>query len=153
MQLTLKQLGVAVTECVSLKDVFTSNVVSSVLGSLVQAEPLPLLLMRTILKSWEVHSDMRRCAFLLADVQAPAASTKGYPLCLPMSADPRCCRAFAVPAAPTTCRCRRWLYGPETLLLWREARQRGDPCTCTWPVASRGPPPPPPPAQGGRRGQ
>lgn len=47
-----------------MKDTFTSNVVSSVLGRLVQVEPLPRLLMRTILKSWEVHTDMRRCALL-----------------------------------------------------------------------------------------
>lgn len=64
LQLTLKQLGVAVTECVSMRDIFSSAVVSSVLGRLVQVEPLPRLLMRTILKSWEVHTDMRRCAHL-----------------------------------------------------------------------------------------
>jgi hypothetical protein len=62
VQVSLKEMGVAVTECIGMRDVFDRDTVTHVLGRLVEMEPLPQLIMRTLINVWHVHPDMQRSA-------------------------------------------------------------------------------------------
>eukprot|EP01025_Chloroclados_australasicus_P037907 TRINITY_DN38798_c0_g1_i1.p2 TRINITY_DN38798_c0_g1~~TRINITY_DN38798_c0_g1_i1.p2 ORF type:complete len:143 (+),score=6.01 TRINITY_DN38798_c0_g1_i1:137-565(+) len=43
-----------------MKDLFTGDLMTSVLSNLTQRTPLPPLIMRTIISTWHVHTDTRR---------------------------------------------------------------------------------------------
>jgi Symplekin tight junction protein C terminal len=62
VQVSLKQVGAAVTACLKMKDVFTQETVTSVLSNLVHQQRLPKLIMRTLINAWELHPESRRCA-------------------------------------------------------------------------------------------
>jgi Symplekin tight junction protein C terminal len=64
VQATLAQVGKAVTECIKMRDVFTQQTVMEVLGQLALREPLPTLIMRTLINAWHEHPDAHRCASL-----------------------------------------------------------------------------------------
>ena len=62
VQVDLKHLGFLVTGCVRMKELFTQEDVTSVLSQLINRQPLPPLIMRTLINVWQVHTDSRRCA-------------------------------------------------------------------------------------------
>jgi hypothetical protein len=51
-----------VTACIKMKDVFNQEAVTSVLSHLVHRQPLPPLIMRTLINAWEIHTESRRCS-------------------------------------------------------------------------------------------
>lgn len=60
LQVSLKQIGSAITALLSMKDVFTQEAVTGVLSTLVHRQPLPQLLMRTLINTWNLHPDSQR---------------------------------------------------------------------------------------------
>ena len=62
VQVSLKQVAAAVTACIKMKDVFSQEAVTGVLSTLVHRQPLPPLIMRTLINTWEVYPDCRKCA-------------------------------------------------------------------------------------------
>jgi hypothetical protein len=71
LQVELRHLGVLVTGCIRMRDLFTQDDVTSVLSQLVHRQPLPPLIMRTLINVWQVHTESRRCACLLSHAPHP----------------------------------------------------------------------------------
>lgn len=60
MQLTVVEMGQAVTRCLDMKDVFDRDTATNVLGRLVEEQELPTIIVRTLINVWHAHADMHR---------------------------------------------------------------------------------------------
>ena len=61
LQVSLKAIGEAVSRCIELKEVFGRDCITAALSNLVQRQPLPPLIMRTMIHTYTAHVESRRC--------------------------------------------------------------------------------------------
>jgi hypothetical protein len=68
VQTGLKVVGEAISRCIEMKDIFDRDVMTASLNQLVRRNPLPRLVMRTMIHTYTEHAESRRSAL------PPAAS-------------------------------------------------------------------------------
>lgn len=62
MQTGLKVVGEAISRCIEMKDIFDRDVMTASLNQLVRRNPLPRLVMRTMIHTYTEHVESRRSA-------------------------------------------------------------------------------------------